>query len=311
MTYPWEGAAKLADAIDFVRAAADLGCDVAAIRAVWQVEAAGAPFRADGSLERRFEPHKLSPPQGTYKTSLKIKSAERDRRLVADYTKDVENALRATSWGGAQIMGFNHRAAGYETALMMVVSFATSEGNQLRGFVALVKSWGLDGALRAHDWQTFARRYNGNANVSAYAAKIEAAYRKLSGQTSAQVLRSGDKGAAVKTLQSALGVTADGSFGPETDRAVRDAQAAAGLPVDGIVGARTWATLDARPAQQPTESDLIAKVTAQAGAGAAALGTASAALRDLPETATTIVIAAAALAGLLALGAWLYRRARA
>jgi peptidoglycan hydrolase-like protein with peptidoglycan-binding domain len=45
---------------------------------------------------------------------------------------------------------------------------------------------------------------------------------------------------AVKQLQSALHVTADGNFGPETEAAVRRLQARHGLSVDGIVGPATW-----------------------------------------------------------------------
>jgi peptidoglycan hydrolase-like protein with peptidoglycan-binding domain len=45
---------------------------------------------------------------------------------------------------------------------------------------------------------------------------------------------------AVKQLQSALHVTADGNFGPETEAAVRRLQARNGLTVDGIVGPATW-----------------------------------------------------------------------
>jgi peptidoglycan hydrolase-like protein with peptidoglycan-binding domain len=45
---------------------------------------------------------------------------------------------------------------------------------------------------------------------------------------------------AVKQLQSALHVTADGNFGPETEAAVRRLQARNGLSVDGIVGPATW-----------------------------------------------------------------------
>ena len=42
---------------DFKTAAERVGCDVAAIKAVWDVEAAGEHFRSDGSVIRRFEPH--------------------------------------------------------------------------------------------------------------------------------------------------------------------------------------------------------------------------------------------------------------
>ncbi|HTA33483.1 MAG TPA: peptidoglycan-binding protein [Solirubrobacteraceae bacterium] len=45
---------------------------------------------------------------------------------------------------------------------------------------------------------------------------------------------------AVKELQSALHVSADGDFGPETEAAVRRLQARHGLTVDGIVGPATW-----------------------------------------------------------------------
>jgi peptidoglycan hydrolase-like protein with peptidoglycan-binding domain len=45
---------------------------------------------------------------------------------------------------------------------------------------------------------------------------------------------------AVKELQSALHVSADGDFGPETEAAVRRLQARHGLSVDGIVGPATW-----------------------------------------------------------------------
>jgi peptidoglycan hydrolase-like protein with peptidoglycan-binding domain len=45
---------------------------------------------------------------------------------------------------------------------------------------------------------------------------------------------------AVKQLQSALHVSPDGSFGPETEAAVRRLQARHGLSVDGVVGPSTW-----------------------------------------------------------------------
>jgi peptidoglycan hydrolase-like protein with peptidoglycan-binding domain len=50
-------------------------------------------------------------------------------------------------------------------------------------------------------------------------------------------------GDAVSRLQSALHVTADGDFGPETEAAVRRLQARHGLTVDGIVGPATWSLI--------------------------------------------------------------------
>ncbi len=50
-------------------------------------------------------------------------------------------------------------------------------------------------------------------------------------------------GNAVARLQSALHLTADGNFGPETEAAVRRLQARHGLTVDGVVGPATWSAI--------------------------------------------------------------------
>ncbi len=50
----------------------------------------------------------------------------------------------------------------------------------------------------------------------------------------------GNRGADVKAIQHLLNITADGVFGPATERAVKDFQAARRLRVDGIVGRATW-----------------------------------------------------------------------
>ena len=55
------------------------------------------------------------------------------------------------------------------------------------------------------------------------------------------LLKTGTAGEAVKKLQSALGVTPDGQFGPATEKAVRQYQEQNGLAVDGIGGPETLA----------------------------------------------------------------------
>jgi putative chitinase len=54
-----------------------------------------------------------------------------------------------------------------------------------------------------------------------------------------ETVRIGSRGATVQAVQQALGITADGDFGPGTDRALKAWQAANGLVADGIAGPNT------------------------------------------------------------------------
>ena len=56
-------------------------------------------------------------------------------------------------------------------------------------------------------------------------------------------LKRSSTGAAVKTIQARLGLTADGKFGPQTEAAVIAWQTANALQPDGVVGPATWARL--------------------------------------------------------------------
>ena len=53
------------------------------------------------------------------------------------------------------------------------------------------------------------------------------------------VLRKGCKGEGVKMMQEALGIGADGDFGPGTERALKQWQTTNGLVADGIAGPKT------------------------------------------------------------------------
>lgn len=54
------------------------------------------------------------------------------------------------------------------------------------------------------------------------------------------LLRKGSKGEEVKIVQTYVGVTIDGDFGPKTEAAVKAFQRGHGLSADGIVGPYTW-----------------------------------------------------------------------
>ena len=58
-------------------------------------------------------------------------------------------------------------------------------------------------------------------------------------------IKKGSRGNDVKHLQTYLHLMADGIFGPLTEEAVKEFQKSHGLVVDGIVGAKTWAIIEA------------------------------------------------------------------
>jgi peptidoglycan hydrolase-like protein with peptidoglycan-binding domain len=63
----------------------------------------------------------------------------------------------------------------------------------------------------------------------------------------ARTRRVSSRGGDVRELQRALGVPADGSFGPQTEQAVRSFQRNRGLTADGVVGPQTRAALGIGP----------------------------------------------------------------
>ncbi len=117
--------------------------------------------------------------------------------------------------------------------------------------VGFILGNGLGDELQRLDWAGFARRYNGPQYAkNAYDRKLDTAYRRFKADTSSAydalsdgLLSVGDKGDVVKALQIALGIHADGDFGPMTLQAVRAFQAEHGIGVDGKVGAKTGGVL--------------------------------------------------------------------
>lgn len=178
---------------DFVRAAAALVCEVAAIKAVCEVEAPKGGFLADGRPAILFERHKFSQftariydsshPDISARTpgGYLGGTAEHDRMArAASLNRDA--ALMSASWGRFQLMGMNHGLCGHAHLQDFVNAMYAGEPEQLAGFVAFIKSQaGLLRAIRAKDWTAFARGYNGAAYaINSYDRKMAAAYRMLS-----------------------------------------------------------------------------------------------------------------------------------
>ncbi len=179
---------------DWQRAAKALGVDVAAIKAVAQVEAGGAGFLADGRPKILFEAHIFSDKtNGKYdRSNPNISSARWNRDLyvggAGEYPRlekamglNRNAALQSASWGKFQIMGFNHKAAGYNSVEAFVKDMYASEGKQLDAFVNFIKhDPTMHSALKRHDWAGFALRYNGEGYAANhYDTKMRDAYNSL------------------------------------------------------------------------------------------------------------------------------------
>lgn len=219
-------------------AAKYLGVEPATIRAVAEVESAGDGFLPDGRPKILFERHKFHKfTKGEYDAShpdISAKTAggygaggaHQWKRFSEAMELDPEAAMKSASWGKFQIMGFNHKAAGFDTVDDFVDAMKASEDEQLKAFVQYIKSNLLDGELKNHDWAGFARQYNGaDYKINRYDTKLAAAYKKFKAKESPA--GSAISGAAVlnvkplvapepeiKPADAAKGVTAGGP--PET-----------------------------------------------------------------------------------------------
>lgn len=179
----------------YTAAAWMLDCDVAAIRAVAEVESgpAGA-FLDTGEPVILFEPHYFheltggkfdrSHPDLSYpkwKPGAYGKNSDQHSKLQRAALLNREAALKSCSWGLFQLMGANHRGAGFDNVQRMVTAAYRSADDHLRMFVNFIQSKGaLLDALRAQNWREFARIYNGPGfETNRYDAKMAAAFDKL------------------------------------------------------------------------------------------------------------------------------------
>ena len=264
---------------EFAGVAAERGLEPALLLAVAELETNLRPFAlVDGRNEPliRFEGHYFD---------RRLSPADRDRARQAGLSSpkagaianpagqparwallgraaaiDRKAAYESTSWGMGQVMGAHWDWLGYKSVDALVTEARSGIAGQVRLMAAFIDRSGLTRALRNHDWQAFARGYNGPAfHRNAYDSRLKAAYLRHAstlGENEARLLRTGAKGEDVRQLQTALGrhglpLAADGLFGPATERSVRIFQQRSGLPETGIACAATLAAIDQSPAPQP------------------------------------------------------------
>jgi hypothetical protein len=109
---------------DYAAAAELLGCEIAAIKAVAEVESHGEGFYPDGFPTILFERHKFHKfTNGRFDQSHpEISNSlaggygpggqNQQRKFKLAFTLDPIAAMKSCSWGKFQIMGFNFAACG-------------------------------------------------------------------------------------------------------------------------------------------------------------------------------------------------------
>jgi len=179
---------------DFINAAKEIGCEVAVIKAVAEVESNGSGFNADGTPKTLFEGHWFHKfTNGDYSNIWKYRAISYRRwtrifygtqkrekqRLALAVSLDRSAALKSCSWGKFQIMGFNYDKCGFASIQDFVNAMYKSEGEQLKAFVQFIKNRRLDDELREKDFARFAYFYNGSGYwKNKYDQKMWNAYYK-------------------------------------------------------------------------------------------------------------------------------------
>lgn len=192
----------------FKKAAEVINTDVASIKAVYYVEAAGQGYLPDGRVKILFEGHRfwkqLSKAERFPATFIQVHpeysnvlyekwdkkqykggAGEWDRMNKAIEVCNLLNvstelALDSASYGSFQIMGENSQLCGYPTAKEMINAYNEGgEAEQLNSFIRFIKATHLDDELRGHNWAAFASGYNGSAyKQNNYDIKLQNEYNK-------------------------------------------------------------------------------------------------------------------------------------
>ena len=111
--------------------------------------------------------------------------------------------------------------------------------NNKKKLMNAVVGWGRPVYTGEENLPLLSKVGSSDAPIKAASSSASAAKKEFS------PLKNGSKGTGVKTVQTLLGIKADGSYGPGTAKAVQDFQKKAGLPTTGIVDQATLKALKA------------------------------------------------------------------
>lgn len=182
---------------DFAEVAQRLGVEVAAIKAVVEIEAGrthegfaapGKPLiNFDLAMFRRFATRrgvnlaKYSKSHSVVFASSRGSQTKAHRRLDAAMSINPHAAIEGTFWGMFQIGGFNWKLCGAESHEDFIRLMKRSEYDQLRLFANYIRNTGLVKYLQTKNWAAFAKIYNGPSYASrAYHTRMAAAYKRYS-----------------------------------------------------------------------------------------------------------------------------------
>lgn len=190
---------------DYREVAEELGVEVAAIKAVVDIEtgrthtgfwAPGKPLiNFDLSVYRKIAPrHGVSMTEARRrypvifnKPNVKkygSQQAAQQARLDAAISIDETSALESVFWGMFQIGGFNWKKCGTKSVNEFVNRMSRSERDQLELFAEFCKNNNLVKYIKNKNWAAFSLRYNGPSYKSrGYDTKMAAAYRKFKSQS--------------------------------------------------------------------------------------------------------------------------------
>jgi hypothetical protein len=178
---------------DLKAAARKLGVQLAAIKAVTEVESKESGFLPSGRPVILFERHvmfrRLDNSARAHNAAKFPAIVNEDpggyvggdgewRRLKRASAIDRSTAIESASWGLFQIMGFHWQGLGYASAADYSEAMHRSECEHLEAFVRFIKQdKALHAALKDRDWPAFAERYNGPAYArNQYDTRMATAY---------------------------------------------------------------------------------------------------------------------------------------
>lgn len=178
---------------DFRIVAEELGCEIAAIKAVVSIEAGNKMqgFWAPGIPIINFDRTMYN----KYRSKATSKAGAKGEKVPDGLTgyayrewSQLINARKVnamganmgTFWGMFQIGGFNYKLCGCQSVDEFVKLMSTSELEQLELFAAFITNAGMLNDLRAKNWAAFARKYNGPSYARrGYHTKMANAYKKF------------------------------------------------------------------------------------------------------------------------------------